>query len=521
MLVVETVAKVRRAYFVQGKTIKAICRELRVSRKVVRKVLRSEATEFRYEREEQPLPRLGRWLEDLEQLLAANEAKPSRERLTLIRIFETLRGRGYEGGYDAVRRYARSWQRDRASTSVGAYVPLSFAPGEAYQFDWSHEIVLINGTTTTVKVAHVRLCHSRMLFVRAYPRETQEMVFDAHDRAFAFFKGTCTRGIYDNMKTAVETIFVGRERAYNRRFLQMCSHYLVDPVACTPASGWEKGQVENQVGLVRERFFAPRVRAKSYAELNAWLLDQCIAYARAHRHPEVREQTIWEMFEAERASLVRYAGRFDGFHAVAASVSKTCLVRFDNNRYSVSAHAVGRPVEIRAYAERIELRQDGRLVGDHARSFGRDQTVFDPWHYVPVLVRKPGALRNGAPFKDWVLPAALQRIRRKLTGSADGDRQMVKILAAVLSDGLAAVEAACQEALRDGVHSADIVINILARHREPTPPITIMTPDALRLLHAPVADCTRYDSLRRGSDGAIRDPDHHERAEALRHEGGL
>jgi transposase len=242
MLVVETVAKIRRGYFVQGKTIKAICRELRVSRQVVRKVLRSEATEFRYEREEQPLPRLGRWLEDLEQLLAANEAKPSRERLTLIRIFETLRGRGYEGGYDAVRRYARGWQRDRASTSVGAYVPLSFAPGEAYQFDWSHEIVLINGTTTTVKVAHVRLCHSRMLFVRAYPRETQEMVFDAHDRAFGFFKGTCTRGIYDNMKTAVETIFVGRERAYNRRFLQMCSHYLVDPVACTPASGWEKGQ---------------------------------------------------------------------------------------------------------------------------------------------------------------------------------------------------------------------------------------------------------------------------------------
>jgi transposase len=521
MLVVETVAKIRRAYFVQGKAIKAICRELGVSRKVVRKVLRSEATEFRYEREEQPLPRLGRWLDELEQLLVSNEAKPRRERLTLIRIFENLRGRGYEGGYDAVRRYARSWQRDRVSTSVGAYVPLSFAPGEAYQFDWSHEIVLINGTTVTVKVAHVRLCHSRMLFVRAYPREAQEMVFDAHDRAFAFFKGACTRGIYDNMKTAVETIFVGRERAYNRRFLQMCSHYLVDPVACTPASGWEKGQVENQVGLVRERFFTPRLRVRSYEELNGWLLDQCVSYARAHRHPEIRERTIWEMFEAERPSLVRYAGRFDGFHAVPAAVSKTCLVRFDNNRYSVSAHAVGRPVEIRAYAERIELRQDGRLVGDHVRSFGRDQTVFDPWHYVPVLARKPGALRNGAPFKDWVLPTGLQRIRRKLLGSADGDRQMVGILTAVLSDGLPAVEAACQEALREGVHSADVVINILARRREPAPPATIMTPDALRLLHAPVADCTRYDSLRRGTDGTIRDPDRHGRAEAVRHEGSL
>ncbi len=349
MLVVETVAKIRRAYFAQGKTIKAICRELRISRKVVRKVVRSDATEFRYERGEQPLPRIGPWQDALDSLLTSNEGKSRRERLTLIRVFEALRGLGYEGGYDAVRRYAREWQRGRAATSVGAFVPLSFAAGEAYQFDWSQEIVLINGTTVTVKVAHVRLCHSRMPFARAYPRETQEMVFDAHDRAFAFFKGACTRGIYDNMKTAVETVFVGRERAYNRRFLQMCSHYLVDPVACTPASGWEKGQVENQVGLVRERFFTPRLRVKSYEELNVWLLDQCVAYAKAHHHPELRDRTVWEMFEAERPSLVRYAGRFDGFHAVPASVSKTCLVRFDNNKYSVAASAVGRPVEIRAY----------------------------------------------------------------------------------------------------------------------------------------------------------------------------
>ena len=497
MLVVETVAKIRRAYFVQGKAIKAICRELRVSRKVVRKVLRSEATAFRYQRDQQPLRRIGPCQDELDRLLAANEAKPSRERLTLVRMFEELRGLGYEGGYDAVRRYARAWQGDQARVG-DAYVPLSFAPGEAYQFDWSHGVVLINGTTVTVKVAHVRLCHSRMLFVRAYPRETQEMVFDAHDRAFAFFKGACTRGIYDNMKTAVETIHVGRERAYNRRFLQMCSHYLVEPAACTPASGWEKGQVENQVGLVRERFFSPRLRVKSYDELNAWLLDKCVAHARAHRHPEQRAQTIWQVFEVERPSLVRYAGRFDGFHAVEASVSKTCLVRFDHNRYSVAASAVGRPVEIRAYADRIELRQDGHVVGDHRRCFGRDQTVFDPWHDVPVLLRKPGALRNGAPFKDWVLPAGLERIRRKLAGSADGDRQMVAILAAVLSDGLAAVDAACLEALSEGVHSADVVLNILARRREPkAAPITVTTPDALRLRHAPAADCARYDSLRR------------------------
>ncbi|MEP0508335.1 MAG: IS21 family transposase, partial [Aurantimonas coralicida] len=205
----------------------------------------------------------------------------------------------------------------------------------------------------------------------------------------------------------------------------------------------------------------------------------------------------WEVFEAERPKLVSYRGRFDGFHAVPASVSKTCLVRFDNNRYSVAASAVGRPVEIRAYADRIELRQDGRVVGEHPRCFGRDQTIYDPWHYVPVLARKPGALRNGAPFKDWILPASLERVRRKLGTAPDGGRQMVAILTAVLSDGLPAVEAACAEALGEGVHSADVILNVLARAREPAPMITIMTPDALRLNHEPAADCARYDNLRR------------------------
>ncbi|WP_024351270.1 IS21 family transposase [Aurantimonas coralicida] len=494
---VDTIARIRREFYVRGRTIKEIVRELHVSRNTVRKVVRSNETAFEYERSVQPRPKLGAWQPELDRMLATNDARPARERLTLIRVFEELRGLGYEGGYDAVRRYARGWQRDQSSLSASAFVPLSFDQGEAYQFDWSHEVVLINGTTVTVKVAHVRLCHSRMLFVRAYPRESQEMVFDAHDRAFAFFKGACTRGIYDNMKTAVETIFVGRERAYNRRFLQMCGHYLVEPVACTPASGWEKGQVENQVGLVRERFFAPRLRVKSYEELNAWLLDRTIAFAKAHRHPEFRDKTVWEVFEAERPKLVSYRGRFDGFHAVPASVSKTCLVRFDNNRYSVAASAVGRPVEIRAYADRIELRQDGRVVGEHPRCFGRDQTIYDPWHYVPVLARKPGALRNGAPFKDWILPASLERVRRKLGTAPDGGRQMVAILTAVLSDGLPAVEAACAEALGEGVHSADVILNVLARAREPARMITIMTPDALRLHHEPAADCARYDNLRR------------------------
>src|SRR6185437_13831023 len=197
MLTVETIGRIRRERLLKGKSIKEIARDLKVSRNTVRKVLRSGATAFEYEREVQPRPKLGRWMSDLEDLLLANATKPAREQLTLIRIFEELRERGYAGGYDTVRRYARRWSKKRGQSVAAAFVPLSFAPGEAYQFDWSHEIVLLNGATVKVKVAHVRLCYSRMVFVHAYPRETQEMVFDAHERAFAFFRGACRRGIYD------------------------------------------------------------------------------------------------------------------------------------------------------------------------------------------------------------------------------------------------------------------------------------------------------------------------------------
>jgi len=291
-------------------------------------------------------------------------------------------------------------------------------------------------------------------FVRAYPRETQEMVFDAHDRAFALFKGHLRARIYDNMKTAVETIFVGKGRLYNRRFMQMCSHYLVDPVACTPASGWEKGQVENQVGLVRERFFTPRLRFKTLDELNAWLLDKCIAYAKAHHHPELTEQTVWEVFEAERPKLVPYAGRFDGFHAVpaigledlpSALRQQQILGHGQRSRTSGRGSCLCRP----------HRDPPGRTHRCRASAFIRPRRDdLRSWHYVPVLARKPGALRNGAPFKDWVLPAAIERVRRKLAGADDGNRQMVDILNAVLTDGLPAVEAACAEAIAHGVHSA-------------------------------------------------------------------
>ena len=497
MITVDTIGKVRRAYLVQKRSIRAIAREQKLSRNTVRSIVRAEAaTERRYERRDQPMPQLGAFVAALETMLKANAACPKRERLTYQRMYEELRFQGYQGGYDNVRRYARSWAEQEGERTAVAYVPLIFAAGEAYQFDWSHECVVLGDVTTTVKVAQIRLCHSRMMFVRAYPRESQEMVFDAHEKAFTFFKGVPKRGIYDNMRTAVDAVFVGKERAFNRRFAQLMSHHLVEPTACTPAAGWEKGQVENQVGFLRKRLFSPRLKFNSYEDLNAYLTDRCVALARTQQHPDQKERTVFEVFEEERPLLMTYRGAFDGFHAVSASVSKTCLVRFDNNKYSVIAKAVGRPVDVHAYADRIVIKQDGLVVGEHRRRFGSNQVTYDPWHYVPVLAKKPGALRNGAPFKDWPLPSSIERVRKKLTGSSDGDRQMVKILTAVLTDGLAAVEAACAESLAAGIASADVILNALARQLQPEQPASITPPDGLALAVPPIADCARYDALR-------------------------
>jgi transposase len=498
MLVVETVAKIRREHLVGGKGIKTIARELGLSRNTVRKVIRSGQTSFTYEREEQPRPKLGTFIDQLESLLEENAARSKRDRLTLTRIWDLLQREGYEGSYDAVRRYAgQRAQARRGFASAGeAFVPLSFAPGDAYQFDWSHEQVELGGVPQTVKVAHLRLCHSRRFYIRAYPRESQEMVFDAHARAFAMLGGVTRRGIYDNMKTAVDAVFTGKSRRFNSRFEQMCSHYLIEPVACTPASGWEKGQVENQVGYARDNIFKPRLRFASLEELNGWLEAECERRARSDRHPERRGETVWEVHQAERPALSPFTGPFDGFHAHEVAASATCLVNFDRNKYSLIAHAARRAVQIRAYADRIVVWCDGQVVAEHDRCFGRNRTLYDPWHYLPVLARKPGALRNGAPFQDWELPPALARLRRRLGAGDEADRRFVRVLAMVLTDGLEAVQDAVAQALQDGTASDEVILNILARQREPAGPDTIATSQALALTHMPIADCARYDLLR-------------------------
>lgn len=495
----ETIRKIRLAYHRDHKPIREIARDFNLSRNTVKKILRSDATELTYERKVQPRPKLELFKEKLAEYLAEDSSKPQKHRRTAVVLFEQLQREGFDGGYDSVRRYVQQWRKERKDGEVKAFIPLSFAPGEAFQFYWSYEQIELGGVNVRIKLAQFWLCHSRMPFCVAYARETLEMALDTHVRAFEFFGGACRKGIYDNLKTVVSKVLLGRDQVFNRRFLNLASHYLFEPVACTPAAGWEKGQIERQVGFVRQRFFANRRKFADLDELNQWLADQCRTLAAGHRHPEYPGQTVAEVFAREQASLVRVKVPFDGYQEIPAKASFTSLVSFDRNRYSVHVSAAGKPVMVRAYADRLIIVHDGQVVGVHVRQFGRDRTLFDPWHYLEALRCNPGALRNGAPFLGWELPQPLKEARAALIDRSDGDRQFVGILSAVPVYGLDAVVAACATAVAAGTVSRDVVLNLLSRTVDEDPePADTSQPQLPELRLPPLADCRRYDRLLAG-----------------------
>ncbi|NTW99552.1 MAG: IS21 family transposase [Geobacteraceae bacterium] len=500
MLKVDTIKDVRLAYFNEGKRIREIAKDFRISRNTVREIIRSGKTDQSYHRSEQPRPKLGPFLDRLQELLKEDEAKPAKHRRRSQIVFEQLQREGYPGGYDTVRRYISQWKREAGKAAAKVFIPLEYDPGDAFQFDWSYEKIELAGMPMEVKIAHFRLCHSRKPFCIAYTRESLEMVLDAHMRAFEFFGGVCRRGIYDNLKTVVTKVLMGKDRVFNRRFQNLASHYLFDLVACTPAAGWEKGQVENQVGTVRHRFFANRRRFESLEELNSWLESECRSHAASARHPELKEMTIDQVFAGEQEHLVALpASPFDGYQESVARVSPQLLVSFDRNRYSVNAMAAGKTVAVRAYADRILVVMNSTTVAIHCRHLGRDKVIYDPWHYLAVLEQKPGALRNGAPFKQWALPEPMQEVRTRLEARSDGDRQFVAILVAVKRYGLDDVAQSCAKALSDRTVSSDVILAILSRqHDEPQPEQTAPSPRLPLLTMVPVVDCCRYDRLLRG-----------------------
>lgn len=491
----DIIAEIRRRHFVSRETISSIARSLNLSRPTVRKHLYSEAEPV-YERQVQPEPKLGEFKAQLTEWLEIDAKLPKNQRRTAQRLFEGLVDAGYQGAYDSIQRFVKQWKIDhkRSPSVKQAFIPLAFQPGEVCQFDWSQETVEIKGVVQTVKVAHFRLTYSRKMFVIAYPRETQEMVMDAHNQAFAFYGGVPKQMVYDNLKTVVDSVFVGKERKFNRRFMALANHYLFEPVACMPAAGWEKGQVENQVGNVREWLFTPRVKFETLVELNTWLAKRCEELAH-RKHPTTPPQTIADCFAQEQALLRPITQPFAGYIEHLTKVSKLCLVRWDRNGYSVPAEWVGKVVSARVTAHQIRIVADGQMIAEHPRCFSYDQLICNPWHYLPLLEKKPGALRHGAPFQDWALPHAIHQVRNRLLQQNQGDRAFVDCLLLAREHGLDALETACELALESGVITGSLIQNEMRRLTEPSRLKELNAGHRLQLETEPQANYQRYDHL--------------------------
>jgi transposase len=451
--------------------------------------------------------KLAPFVETLVLALKADAHRPRQERRTARALMAELQALGYRGGYTRLTDYIRTWREEQGKvTATSAFVPLSFELGEAFQFDWSEEGLVVGGIYRRMQVAHLKLCASRAFWLVAYPTQGHEMLFDAHTRSFAALGGIPQRGIYDNMKTAVDKVKKGKGRVVNARFAAMSAHYLFDPDFCNVASGWEKGRVEKNVQDSRRRVWidASRQRFGSFEELNVWLGQRCRELWAEIRHPEHSQFTVAEMLEHELPHLMPMPEPFDGYVENPARVSSTCLVTVLRNRYSVPCELAGQMVSTRLYPTRVVVVAEDQIVASHARLGDRGQTSYDWQHYIPLVQRKPGVLRNGAPFAD--MPAPLLSLQRVLLKRPGGDRVMAQVLAAVPTAGLDAVLVAVELVLESGAVSAEHVLNVLARLNTALPPQAVET--VLTVSEAPTSDTGRYDSLRGSEQDAAQEVGH-------------
>ena len=279
---------IRRWRLRDGMAIREIVRRTRLSRNTIRKYLASGVVEPEYAKRKSP-SKLDEYAEMLSSWLGREALRHRKQRRNLRQLYEDLLVLGYTGSYDRVAAFARAWRHEQSEAAKvagrGTFVPLVFAPGEAFQFDWSEEFAVIGGEKAKVMVAQFKLCYSRAFMLRAYPLQTHEMLFDAHNHALAALGGIPQRGIYDNMKTAVDRVGRGKAREVNARFQAMVSHFLFEADFCNPAAGWEKGQIEKNVQDARRRIWQVAPKFASFGELNAWLEQRCMALWNEIRHP--------------------------------------------------------------------------------------------------------------------------------------------------------------------------------------------------------------------------------------------
>ncbi len=452
MLTVDEREAIRRAFFVEHQSRRQIERELGPARRTINKALNGAAAEAYTLKGPRAAPQLGAYKAQLETWLAENETLPRKQRYTSHVLFKKIQAAGYTGAESTVRGYVTQYRKAHHRRAV--YLPLEFDPGVDAQVDWGEAEVLLAGERVTAHLFVMRLCYSRRVFVRAYPTQRQEAFFEGHVLAFDFFEGVPQRVTYDNLTVAVLRVLEGRQREEQRAFVAFRSHHLFESRFCTPAQGHEKGGVESGVGYARRNFLVPPPEVDSFETLNAQLLAAC--RQEDARRVDRQPLTIGEAWAREQPQLrTRPAYAYPCCVTRPVTLNPYSQVVFETNRYSVPVEAAYHQLTLRAYPFWVAVLHQERVVARHPRSYARQQELYDPLHYLPLLEQRPGAFEHAKPLRQWrgQWPPVYEQLlaRLQVTGpDGPGVREFVQILSLHRDYPATLVEQAITQALGHG-----------------------------------------------------------------------
>ena len=500
MITVEKREAIRRAYFVDEKSIRQIAKEFRCSRPTVRKAIASaESTPYALDGPRRA-PVLGPYKARIDAVLAENERLPRKQRYIGRKIYEIIKAEGYNGSASSVRGYVAQCRKEKKRPQV--FIPLEFDPGTDGQVDWGEAIVFIAGERVTVQLFIMRLCYSRRMFVMAFPTQKQEAFFEGHVRTFHYFQGVPPRISYDNLKAAVRRVLEGRNRQEQESFIVFRSHYLFESHFCTPGQGHEKGRVEDAVGFARRNFLVPIPEVASFENLNAHLLAACLADDR--RRVDRQKMTIgatWEMEQPYLRPLPEHD--FECCANKPVTLNGFGQVAFDTNRYSVPAHKAQRNLVLKAYPFRIDILHLNDVIASHPRCYDREQDILDPLHYLPLLEQRPGAFDHAKPIRRWrknwppVYEQLLAQLRSQWPDGR-GVREFVRILKLHRDHPTDLVAQAVGQALEYGcahVDGVQLCLRQLKHPELPVAPIELTQWPELEVVAIPAPDLQRYDQL--------------------------
>ena len=500
MITVEDREQIRRAYFVEHKSLRQIGRETGHSRRTIEKALQSAEPSPYTLKAPRAAPVLGEYKARIDELLAENARLPRKQRYTAHKIFEQVQAVGYAGSEAGVHVYVS--QQRQVARRPPVYLPLEFDPGWDAQVDWGEAEVDLAGQRTTVQLFLLRLCYSRRLFVRAYPNQRQEAFFDGHVQAFAHMQGVPQRITYDNLTTAVHRVLEGRTRDEQRAFVVFRSHYLFDSRFCTPGQGHEKGGIESAVGYARRNFLVPIPNVADFAALNAHLLTECLKDDQ--RQVDRQPVNIQQALALEQPHLrPRPEHDFACCATVPVTLTPYGQVVFETNRYSVPVEDAYRHLVLKAYPFRVDVVHQDRVIASHARCYGREQDVYDPLHYLPLLEQRPGAFEHAKPLRQWrgqwppVYEQLLAHLRTQAPES-QGLREFVQILKLHGDYPAALIEQAIGQALTYGCAHLNGVRLCLRQLQCPEPllaALDLTDQPQLALLGQQPLDLHRYEHL--------------------------